>query len=121
VAELREIGLAVLPEIERALTDTVAVVAADQPPALSASDGDPADAATIAAVTPVVEQWFACRNAGMVHARAALLTDQSTPIFMKAVLEPWVSENGCASGDESAFDGPALLDQAQVPLDGFHR
>lgn len=71
-----------------AITDTPAAgdgatpAADDATPAATPPAGEPADAATVAAVTDVVGQYAACLSAGNVPAIAAILTENGASTFL---------------------------------------
>jgi hypothetical protein len=61
----------------------------DATPLPRTGDGEPADEATVTAVTDVVFQFVACTNAGNLPAAAALLTEQGAVSYLGFVILPF--------------------------------
>ncbi len=72
--------------IEAGLPPVVAFMAgtpiAEGTPRPQAVDGEPADEATVAAVSDVIMQWVACQNDGELLAVAALMTEEGTASYL---------------------------------------
>lgn len=84
--------------------------------------GEPADEATIAAVTETIYQYLACTNSGNLPAAVALLTDQAAGSYLAFAFMPFREVYEGATGTPTADVDPGLIDmylatmQLRAPL-----
>jgi hypothetical protein len=79
IGEMRGLVEAGLPQVVASIAGTPIASGTPRPRAIS---GEPADAATVAAVTDVVMQFAACTETGDLPAIAALLTEDGAAAYL---------------------------------------
>ena len=105
-AQMRELIQAGLPPIVAFMAGTP-TARGDATPRAAMGDGEPADEATVAAVTEVVLQWLACTNAGDLPAVAAVLTEQGAATYLSIAFLPF----------RAAYEGEMSTPTAEVDPD----
>lgn len=107
--ELRELARAGLPRVVAAIQGTPSGGDGDESEATPPA-GEPADAATTAAVTETIGQYTSCITAGNLPAIAAVLTRQGASVFLAFSAYGFLLGATGGAATPSADIDPALLD-----------